>query len=185
MPSTRRSDSACDDTSIAHAPQPRSTISRSSACTSGASGVVCVASRSSSPIAVRDRAEQAAADAGGLEDRREQIRRRRLAVGAGDADDLHLAARMAVERRGEQRQREPRVLDDRPRHVDVRRAPAARRRRRRRRARSPACANAVPSACWPLSATNTWPGVDRARVVGDAGDDADGRLGAQRVVRPG
>jgi hypothetical protein len=35
---------------MAHAPQPRSTISRSRPCTSGASGVVRVASRTSLPI---------------------------------------------------------------------------------------------------------------------------------------
>ena len=33
--------------------------------------------------------------------------------------DAHLAARIAVERGGEHREREPRVLDHRPRHVDA------------------------------------------------------------------
>ena len=49
VPSTRFSASACDDTSITHARLPRWIISRSSACTSGASGVVRAASRSSPP----------------------------------------------------------------------------------------------------------------------------------------
>ena len=101
--------SACDDTSIAHAPSPRSTISRSSVWTSGASGVVRAASRTSGRRCPRryDRAENAAADVGRLEDRREQIRGRRLAVRAGDADDLHVAARIAVERRREHGERQP------------------------------------------------------------------------------
>ena len=43
-------DSAWDETSIAQAPHRRSTISRRRACTSGASGVVCAASRRSAPI---------------------------------------------------------------------------------------------------------------------------------------
>ena len=182
MPSTRRSDSACDDTSIAQAPQPRSTISRSSACTSGASGVVRVASRTSSPIAIGDGAEHAAADAGGLEDRRDQIGRRRLAVGAGDADDLHLAARMAIERRGEQASASRASDDHRPRHVRRRAGAGCSERPRPRRARSPGARTRAPSACCPFSATNTLSRLDRARVVGDAGDRADRRLGAQRIV---
>ena len=47
--------------------------------------------------AVADRADAPAADAGRLEDRRQQVRGRRLAVGAGDADERQLVARMAVE----------------------------------------------------------------------------------------
>ena len=50
VPSTRLSARACDDTSIAHAPQPASSISRSICCTSGASGVVRAASRTSPPM---------------------------------------------------------------------------------------------------------------------------------------
>jgi hypothetical protein len=49
MSSTRRCASACDDTSIAQAPHPRLTISRSICWTSTDSGVVLVAGRSSSP----------------------------------------------------------------------------------------------------------------------------------------
>ena len=60
-------------------------------------------------------------------------------------------ARMPVERRREHREREPRVVDHRPRRPARRPAPAARRRRRRRRARSPAARTrrrrrAAPSA---------------------------------------
>ena len=48
--STRRCASACEETSIAHAPLPLSAISRKSDCTSGASGVVRAASRVVGPI---------------------------------------------------------------------------------------------------------------------------------------
>ncbi len=48
--SARRSASACDDTSMTHAPQPPATMSRMKACRSGASGVVRVASNARSPI---------------------------------------------------------------------------------------------------------------------------------------
>ena len=40
MPSTRRSSSACEETSIAHARSPASSIARNVACRSIASGVV-------------------------------------------------------------------------------------------------------------------------------------------------
>ena len=114
----------------------------------------------------------------------DQIRGRRLAVGAGDADHLHLAAR--------DRDRTPRrarasasrasstiahgtwtpsgaacsdTIAAAPRSIAWR-------------------ANDVPSACWPLSATKTCPGVTRARVVRDAGHRADRGLRAQRIVGP-
>ena len=54
--------------------------------------------------AVRDGAKNPAADARRFENRREQIRRRRLSVRAGDADHLHVAARVLKERISEQRQ---------------------------------------------------------------------------------
>ena len=56
---------------------------------------------------IADGADSTAPDAGRLEDRREQIRRRGLAVGAGDADEDELAARVAEELRRQRRQREP------------------------------------------------------------------------------
>ena len=98
-----------------------------------------------------------------------EIRRRRLAVGAGDADDLHLGARMPIERRGE--------------HAP---APAARRRR-------PPTARATSAArrllghdgdgaafdrllherravgVLPFERDEHVAGLHRARVVGDAG----------------
>jgi hypothetical protein len=50
MLSARRSASACDDTSMTHAPQPALTISRIIPWSSGASGVVLVAANSCAPI---------------------------------------------------------------------------------------------------------------------------------------
>jgi hypothetical protein len=90
---------------MAQAPQVRSTISRRSACTSGA------------PVA--DGAENAAPDASSVEDCGDEIRRRCLAVRARDPDHPHLAAGIAVEGGGELSQREARVLDDRPRYLDL------------------------------------------------------------------
>ena len=53
---------------------------------------------------------------GGVEHRRQQIRRRRLAVRAGHADDGELLARMVVDDRRELGEREPRVRRAKPRH---------------------------------------------------------------------
>ena len=135
--STRRSDRACDDTSIAQARQPRRP-SRAASPAAPAPPASC-ASRHADLIAnaVSDRAEEAAAKVGGVEDRRHEVRRRRLAVRAGDADDLHLAARMAVERRGEHGERQPRVVDNRPDDLRVRRRRLSRTRPPRRRGRWP------------------------------------------------
>ena len=52
VPSTRRSSSACEETSIAHARSPPSSIARNVACRSIASGVVRTAGRSSPPTTV-------------------------------------------------------------------------------------------------------------------------------------
>ena len=97
--------------------------------------------------AVGDGAEHAGAKAGGVEDRREQVRRRGLAVRAGDADDRHAPARVIEEAIGEQRQRQPRIANGDPgnrracpgaairtRSPPRRARPPARRTRRRRRA---------------------------------------------------
>ena len=77
---------------------------------------------------------------------------------------LHLAARVAEELGGQQRERQARVGDHDPRHVDARPA-----RRSATMAAAPAAiacgANAAPSAFSPRSATNTEPGVDAPRVV--------------------
>ena len=111
---------------------------------------------------VRHRANQSTACARCLEDRADQVARRRLAVRAGDADDLHRPARVALEIGGEQRERPPRVLDDDPGHADVPvlSAPAS-----ATTALAPAAtacaANAAPSALRPRSATKIVPG--RAR----------------------
>ena len=133
--------------------------------------------------AVGHRAEQAAPDAGRFEDRRDQIRRRRLAVRAGDADDLHLAARIAVERRGDQRASASRASSTIAHGTRTPSgAPAARRRSRRRRARSPGARTPCRRRAGPCSATNTCPGRHRPRVVRDAGHGTHGRVGAQPIV---
>ena len=135
-----------------------------------ASGVVCDASRSSAAagptrnvtVPSRPHGRPAAS-----KHRRQQIGRRRLAVGAGDADDRQRLARMAVEDRGQFGERQPRVRRAQPGHdccsagagVSATIAAAPR--------RSASAANVAPSARWPRMATNTVPARDRARVVRD------------------
>ena len=58
---------------------------------------------------ISHRPDAAALDAGCLEDRREKVRRRRLAVRARDPDQHEVRARVAEERRGERGEREPGV----------------------------------------------------------------------------
>src|SRR5215470_3702371 len=60
--------------------------------------------------AIGDGAEDTALDASGLKDRGHQIRRRRLAVRARDADDPHLLARVAEELGRENRECRSRIL---------------------------------------------------------------------------
>ena len=80
----------------------------------------CAARRASRAAdAVADRADAPALDAGRLEDRGEHVGRGRLAVGAGDADQRQLLARIAVERRGELGQRRARVRHLDPGHGDA------------------------------------------------------------------
>ena len=120
--------------------------------------------------AVGDRAHQSAAACRPLEDRAEQVAGRRLAVGAGDA-------RRPASRGSDDRRTPPRAAPGR----------AARRSttihgtstavgaglggddRLPRRRRSPAGANAAPSALSPRSATNTVPRADAPRIVRHAG----------------
>ena len=64
--------------------------------------------------AVDDGTEQAGRKAGGFEDRTEQVRRRGLAVGAGDARETERSCRMVVERGGEDGNRQPRIGDEDP-----------------------------------------------------------------------
>ena len=102
-----------------------------------------------------------------------QVRGRRLAVRAGDADDPQLAARVAVERGGQARERQARVRHDNPGRL---RRPAASGARettaigaaRERLRGERACRR--PSR--PCSATNTVPGRRLARVVDDRLDRA-------------
>ena len=68
---------------------------------------------------------QPAAHAGGVEDRRQQVRGRRLAVRAGDADERAARRSDAVERGREKGQRQPRVARPDPGHAPLVAAPAA------------------------------------------------------------
>jgi hypothetical protein len=130
---------------------------------------------------VADRAEDAAADTGGVEDRSDQIGGRRLAVRAGDADHTHLAAGIAIKGRGQHGEREARVSDNRPRHVD---AVGCRLlgddRRRAALDRLPGERRAVGVLALQRDEHLSW--RDRPRIVGDAGDNAHRRLRPQRII---
>ncbi len=114
--STRCWASACDDTSITHAWHCRSTSSRSICWRSEASGVVRGASRIVGADAVLDRAKQARGPACRLEHPADEVGRRRLAVGAGDADHPQVAAWMAEEGRRQRGDGKPGVFDLDPRN---------------------------------------------------------------------
>ena len=164
---TRSSASPCDVVSTTAMRSPASTIARSVACSSGASGVVACDCVVLGPPADarRDRADHAGREPGGLEGRNGEIGRRRLAVGAGDADHRQLVRRIAVPPRGGTGQRRSRGGDHelRPRRP---RAAAARRSRPPRLPRSAAGTKSWPSACCPGMATKSIaraePGASRA-----------------------
>ena len=65
--------------------------------------------------AVGDRADAPGRHPRVLEDRLDQVCRRRLAVGSGDADDQQIAARIAVVGRGQRRERRARIRHPNPR----------------------------------------------------------------------
>jgi hypothetical protein len=66
---------------------------------------------------VSDRSDPAAADPRCFEDALQHVRRRRLAVRAGDADERQLLAWIAVEARGQRGERKTRVGYLDPRHA--------------------------------------------------------------------
>ena len=66
---------------------------------------------------VAHRADSSAANAGGLEDRFQQVRSRRLAVGSGDAHEHQVVARIAEERGRQRGKREAGVAHLEPRHT--------------------------------------------------------------------
>ena len=74
-------------------------MSRMKACRSGASGVVLRGVEGAIADAIGDRPHQTALNSGRIEDRADEKAARRLAVGAGDADDAHLAAGVIEELR--------------------------------------------------------------------------------------
>ena len=91
---------------------------------------------------------------------------RRLAVGARDADDAHLPARVPEKLCGEPCQREPRVLHHDPGHIDRRlRRGRSRDHAPRRRRQSPEARSRTPSALQPSERDEHRPRLDAARVV--------------------
>ena len=115
--------SACDDTSIAQARIPASSISRSRKWTRSAPAAAWARTSGRRPAAVPDGLEHADAHrARALERGLDQERRRRLPVRAGDADDAEEPRRPAPEAVGEERERPPRVLreQDRDAALDLR-----------------------------------------------------------------
>src|SRR5205085_1021665 len=82
--------------------------------------------RAAASDAVLDGADERRAPARGLGNRGDEVGGRRLAVRARDADQLQLARGVALDLRGGERERAPRVFDLNPRAVESRRALALR-----------------------------------------------------------
>ena len=110
--------------------------------------------------AALDRSDQAARPLRGVQDRREQQRGRGLAVGAGDADDVEVAARMPVERVGQSRHARARVGADDLRHAQAGSSRSTSTATAPLATASGACA--WPSARAPRSAQNSDPGPLRS-----------------------
>ena len=125
------------ETSIAHARSPPSSIRLKVAWRSIASGVVRSTSSSAPPTTCLHGAEQAAPDPGRLEHLADQERGRRLAVCPSHPRDPQLGGRVAPEPGRDRRHRRPRVGDEDLRHLqlepaldDEGRGPGLERRRR-------------------------------------------------------
>ena len=191
IPSARRSSSACEEISIAHATSPR---------------VEHLAERAlevdrlrrralhRAALAADDRghrAEQAAPHPGRLEHRAHEPGRRRLAARARHPHDPQLGGRVAVEARGRLRHRRAHVLDLHLRHAEPERAADDERRRAaldRVRARSRG-----PSRVKPGTQKNSVPGstlrLSKARPVistsGPSPSSSRSVIGAECMGAPG
>jgi hypothetical protein len=99
MPSTRLSASACDDTSITHAPQPPGDHVSHEGLQVRSLGRRPRGVEGAIADAISDGPHQSALNSGRIEDRADEKAARRLPVGAGDADDAHLAAGVIEELR--------------------------------------------------------------------------------------
>ncbi len=175
--SARCSVSACEETSIAQARSPPSSMRRKVACSSIASGVVRIDLLLDPADHLLDRPQQPAPDPGRLEDLAHEEGGRRLAVGPGDPDHPQLGRRVAPEARRQRRHRRPRVGDHDLRHLQLqlaldhqRRRPAATAagrivavdllaRARRRRA-----CPARPCGCRRRARRSRYPGVADGRA---------------------
>ena len=166
IPSARRSSSACEEISIAHATSPRVEHLAERALEVDRLRRRAHDRCSTPPIDRLDRPEQAAAAAGALEQRAHEERGRRLAVGAGDAA-TGSAAVGSPEARGGDRHRRTHVLAPHLGHAEPERA---RDDERRRPARDRVGREVVPVAGEAGHAEEQGAGLHRAVVVGQAGD---------------
>ena len=157
--------SAADDTSITTCVQPASRIAANVSCSTCGVGVVYGASSAVPAQRYVDRADHAGLAARGGEDALDEVRRRRLAVRAGDADRASspspdrraTRADEHAERLRASTARRPAatVTPSSSRSTTIAAAPA----------RSRSATNAWPSLRSPLTATNTSPALDLARIV--------------------
>ena len=181
IPSARRSSSACEEISIAHAASPASSISRNVRWRSIASGVVRTTARSSPPttdLTVPSRPEE---HARALEQRAREERGRRLAVGAGDPGDAQRRRRVAVEARRGARHRGAHVR--RPRTSGTPR-PSGRCTTSATAPRATASgAKSCPSRVKPGTQKNSVPGADEPVVERQARDDHVGAVPEQLAER--
>ena len=168
--SARCSASACEETSIAQASSPPSSIRRKVACSSIASGVVRSTSSSTPPTTCFTVPSSPQRNPGRLEDLPDQEGGGRLPVRPGHPDHPQLRRRVAPEPSRQRRHRRPRVGDHHLRHRhlqlpldDQRRRPSLDRPRPQTHAHRPSprarrrtASPARPCGCRkPSSATST------------------------------
>ena len=163
----RPSSSACEETSIAHARSPPSSIARRSACRSIASGVVLDHLALLASDHGLDGAEQPALHATGLQQLAHEVGAGRLAVGAGHADDPQLGRRLTVEARRQRRHRGPHRRDAQLGHAEAQRALDD---ERRRAVPDGGRREMVAVGAEAGHAEEQRPGAHRTAVVGQRGD---------------
>ena len=179
MPSARPSSSACEETSIAQASSPASSMRRNVAWRSIASGVVRSTGSSTPPTTDLTVPSRPVCDSGRLEDRAREECGRRLAVRAGDAHDPQRRGRVAVEARRRRAHRRAHVGDDHLGHPEAERALAD---QRGGAALDGVGSEVVAVGLEPGHAEEERAGPDVRAAVVQAGDLHVGRVPAHQVA---
>ena len=181
IPSTRRSSSACEETSIAQARSPASSIAAERRLE--VDRLRRRAHRGRAPRRRRPRVTPPSRPhgrPGRLEQVADEVRRRRLAARAGDPDDGQRGGRVAVEARRGARHRGAHVVDE---HLGDAEPERPRDDERRRAARDRVGGEVVPVAGEAGDAEEQRAGAHRAVVVGQGGDVHVGPVAEQVAQR--